>query len=213
MYVPTASISSIKKQYGNQLKSTQWLYMEFIDFNLVKPPFKDNVKLREALSLVINRNDIVNHVTREGDTPLYSFFPSSIENGIYKDLSYNWRNWPMDKKAALAKKLYKESGYSSSNPLRISIQYNTDEVHKKVMEAVAQILDKSLGVQSSIANSEFKVFKGKTGTYSHSKIFPYSLINSSKSLYSPYIIFFFIIAKSCSMGLKSGEYGGKNNAL
>ncbi|WP_440617647.1 peptide ABC transporter substrate-binding protein [Cysteiniphilum sp. 6C5] len=158
MYVPTGNLNAIKEKYKDQLKSTQWLDMEYIDFNLTQPPFKDNVKLRKALSLVINRKDIVKYVTKEGDTPLYSFFPSSIENGIYQNVGYEWRDWPMNKRIQLAQKLYAEAGYSKDHPLKISIQYNTDEVHKKVMQAVAQMWNKTLGVESSLENSEFKVF-------------------------------------------------------
>ncbi len=158
MYVPTGNLPSIKRKFGTQLKSTEWLDMEYLDFNLLKPPFKDNVKLRKALSLVINRQDLVKYVTQAGDIPLYSFFPSSIENGIYSDVQYKWSTWPMQKRIELAKKLYKEAGYSKENPLEISIEYNTDITHKKVMEAIAQMWKQTLGVDSTLANSEFKVF-------------------------------------------------------
>ncbi|WP_119343308.1 peptide ABC transporter substrate-binding protein [Facilibium subflavum] len=158
MYVPTTNLDAIKKEYGDQLRSAQWLTTEYLDFNLTKPPFKDNVKLREALNLVINRKDLVKYVTKEGDTPIYSFFPPTIEGGIYKDIAYQWHNWPMDKRIELAKKLYKEAGYSTANPLKISLEYNTDPLHKKVMEAIAQMWQQTLGVETSLANSEFKVF-------------------------------------------------------
>ncbi|MED7789101.1 peptide ABC transporter substrate-binding protein [Francisella sp. 19X1-34] len=158
MYVPTSNLAEVKKKFPGQLKTTPWLDMEYLDFNLDKAPFKDNVKLREALSLVINRKDITKYVTKEGDTPLYSFFPSSIENGIYKNVAYDWRDWPMQKRIELAKKLYKEAGYSKDHPLKISIEYNTDAVHKKVMEAIAQMWKQTLGVDTTEANSEFKVF-------------------------------------------------------
>lgn len=158
MYVPSSNLGEIKKKFPGQLKTTQWLDMEYLDFNLEKAPFKDNVKLREALSLVINRRDITKYVTKEGDIPLYSLFPTSIENGRYKDVTYKWKDWSMEKRIALAQKLYKEAGYSKEHPLKISIQYNTDSVHKKVMEAIAQMWKQTLGVESTEANSEFKVF-------------------------------------------------------
>ncbi|WP_150466344.1 ABC transporter substrate-binding protein [Francisella sp. SYW-9] len=158
MYVPSSNLAQIKKKFPGQLKTTQWLDMEYLDFNLEKAPFKDNVKLREALSLVINRKDITKYVTKEGDIPLYSLFPTSIENERYKDVTYKWKDWPMQKRIALAKKLYKEAGYSKEHPLKISIEYNTDSVHKKVMEAIAQMWKQTLGVDSTEANSEFKVF-------------------------------------------------------
>ena len=49
--------------------------------------------------------------------------------------------------------------------------------------------------------------------YSQSKLFPYDLTMSSIMVAGfANILLFFIMAKSCSIGFKSGEYGGKNKA-
>lgn len=158
MYVPATNLKALEKKYGDQLKVTSWLVLEYLDFNLTKPPFKDNKKLREALSLAIDREAIVKYVTRDGSTAAYTLFPPAIDGGLYKDIKYSWSDWPMEKRLELAKKLYKEAGYSKEHPLTVGIEYNTDEQHKKVMEAIAQMWEQNLGVKSSLANSEFKVF-------------------------------------------------------
>ncbi|MED7819077.1 MULTISPECIES: peptide ABC transporter substrate-binding protein [unclassified Francisella] len=158
--VPVSNLQAIKKKYGSQVRHAEWLTLEYLNFNLTKPPFKDNPKLRQALSMVINRKDLVKYVTKDGETPAYSFFPSSIEGGIYKDIGYKWKDWPMSKRIAVAKKLYKEAGYSKDHPLKIDIEYNTENVIKKNVEAIAQMWKDTLGVESKEANSEFKVFIG-----------------------------------------------------
>lgn len=158
MYIPTINLDMLKKQYGNQLKQTPWLTLEYLDFNMTKSVFKDNPKLREALSLAIDREDLVRNVVRDGSSAAYSLFPPDIDGARYKDVKYSWSNEPADKRLELARKLYAEAGYSKENPLKISIDYNTDEQHKKDMEAIAQMWVQNLGVKVTLANSEFKVF-------------------------------------------------------
>ena len=158
MYVPSVNLDMLKKKYNDQLRVTPWLTLEYLDFNLTKAPFKDNKDLREALSLAIDREALVDHVTRDDSVPAYSLFPADIDGERYKDIKYAWSNWPQEKRLALAKELYQKAGYSKENPLSISLEYNTDEQHKKVMEAIAQMWVQNLGVQVKLANSEFKVF-------------------------------------------------------
>ncbi len=158
MYVPSVNLDTLEKKYGDQLKATSWLALEYLDFNLTRPPFKDNKDLREALSLAIDREALVKQVIRDGSIAAYSFFPADIDEGRYKDIKYTWSDWGQEKRLELAKQLYTKAGYSKINPLRISIEYNTDEKNKKVMEAIAQMWTQNLGVKVNLVNSEFKVF-------------------------------------------------------
>lgn len=157
-YIPVDGYQRIRNEYGNQLRSTPWLSITYIDFNMTKPPFKDNPKLREALSLVINREVLADKVLKQGHKPLYAYFPLTIDQGVYSDISYKWSDWPMDKRIALAKKLYQEAGYSETHPLKISYIYNTGDKNRKIAETIAAMWRQTLGVQTSIENSEWKVF-------------------------------------------------------
>ncbi|MCF6776873.1 peptide ABC transporter substrate-binding protein [Thiotrichales bacterium 19X7-9] len=157
-YIPVDGYHRTKIEYGHQLHSTPWLSMTYVDFNMTKPPFKDNLKLRKALSLAINRKLLAEKVLKQGQQPLYAFFPPEIDNGIYSDISYTWSTWPMQKRLKLAKELYKEAGYSKTHPLEISYVYNTADKNRKVAETLAAMWHKNLGVETSIENSEWKVF-------------------------------------------------------
>ena len=112
----------------------------------------------------------MHYVTKNGALPLYSFFPATIENGIYKDMHYDWMSYSMPERIALAKKLYIESGYSFDKPLTISIEYNTDELHKQVMLAISQMWSDILGVKTVLEHSEMQVFLEKRQSHSYSSI-------------------------------------------
>lgn len=157
-YLPTGNLAALKKQLPGQIYTTPSLRLEYLDLNLTKAPMKDNLALRKALSMVIDRKAIVQHVTNEGDIPVYSFFPPSIENGMYARIQYKWATWTMKKRIEIAKQLYKHAGYSSAHPLSLTIEYNTDPTHKKVMEAVANMWHQTLGVNVTLENMEHKVF-------------------------------------------------------
>ena len=128
----------------------------FYGFNLTRPPFKDNPKLREALSLAIDRDIITGKITGVGEKPAYGMVPPGI-NGYdnyhpaYADLSQQERN-------ERAQKLYAEAGYSKDKPLHVELLYNTDVNHKKIAVAIAAMWKKTLGVETEMTNQEWKVF-------------------------------------------------------
>ena len=157
-YVPKTNLKLLKKKYGSQLRITPWLELEYVDFNTTKKPF-NNLDLRKALSLAIDRKTLADKVLVDDSQPAYIFFPEDIESGAYKNIEkYKWANWTYAKKLALAKELYKKAGYSKENPLVIDYDYNTSNKNKKLVEAIAQMWHQALGVKVSISNSEFKVF-------------------------------------------------------
>ena len=159
MYVPVANLKGIEKKLGSQVKQTPYLDLEYVNFNFTKAPFKNKVKLREAFSLVVNRKELAKYVFKSGK-PAYSLFPRVIDNGVYKNVRYKWKNWSMEKRIALAKKLYKESGYSKENPLKVEYAYNTSAKNKSVVLAVSNMIHEALGVDFSLSNEQFKVFLG-----------------------------------------------------
>ena len=50
-----------------------------------------------------------------------------------------------------------EAGYDADNPLKLTINYNTSESHKKIAIGVSQFWKKTLGVEIELANTEWKI--------------------------------------------------------
>lgn len=159
LYAPASeSIALMKKNHPNEVYMTPYISLQYLDFNFNKPPFKDNLKLRQALSLVIDRKTLVDKVVKNDGRPAYKLFPEGIDQGIYDQISYHWRNWPIEKRIKAAQKLYKEAGYSKEKPLKLQLVYNTDNGLKDMMQSIASTWKQTLGVETSLENSEWKVF-------------------------------------------------------
>jgi len=154
--VPTDQLDFVRTELPAELRITPWMGTYYLGFNLTRPPFKDNLKLRQAINLVIDREAIVAKITKAGETPAYGWVPPHVEG--YQDQSFAWKDEPMAARIDDARKLYAEAGYGPSNPLALELRYNTSENHKKIMIAVASMLKQALGIQVQLVNQEFKVF-------------------------------------------------------
>lgn len=154
--IPNTAIAWAKENIPNELHITPYLGIYYFGFNVTQPPFKDNKKLRQALSLAVDREIITDKILNDGVIPAYGFVPPGTLN--YSTTSYEWEDWPREKRLAEAKRLYNEAGYSDENPLRIEYRYNTQENHKRVALAAANMWKKNLGVITTIVNQEWKVF-------------------------------------------------------
>ncbi len=154
--VPSQQIKWIKKNLADELQVAPYLGSYYFGFNLTRPPFKDNPKLRRALSMAIDREIITKHITGLGEKPLYSWVPPGI-NG-YEAARLDYADWPQKKRVEEARRLYKEAGYSKSKPLTVEIRYNTSENHKKIAIAIAAMWKQALGVKTKLVNEEWKVF-------------------------------------------------------
>lgn len=154
--IPNKQFKWIKENLGKELQVAPYLGSYYYGFNLTKPPFKDNLKLRRALSMAIDRKIITEKITGIGEKPSYSWVPPGINEYTSSKLYY--ADWTQKQREQEAKKLYQEAGYSRANPLTVEIRYNTSENHKKIAVVIAAMWKKVLGVKARLVNEEWKVF-------------------------------------------------------
>ncbi len=154
--IPLNQYKWIKKNLANDLHVAPYLGTYYYGFNLTKTPFKDNIKLRQALTMAIDRKIIAEKITGSGEIPAYGWVPPGISN--YQAQSFAWRDMNKADRLAKAQKLYQQAGYSKANPLVIEVRYNTSENHKKIALAISSMWKKTLGVKVKLLNEEWKVF-------------------------------------------------------
>jgi oligopeptide transport system substrate-binding protein len=152
--VPRGQFEWIQANLAGQLHIAPQLNTYYYGFNLERAPFKDNPGLRRALSLVIDRDKLVQRVLRVGELPAYGWVPPGVSN--YTSQSFDYRNTPMPARVAEARRLYSQAGYSADKPLRFELRYNAGEVHNKVAVAVASMWKEALGVEARLTAVEFK---------------------------------------------------------
>ncbi len=154
--IPINQFDWIKKNLPGELHIAPTLGTYYYGFNLTRPPFKDNLKLRQALSMAVDREILTGKVTKAGEIPAYGWVPPGVNNYSSQQLGY--AKLSKAERLKKAKELYKEAGYSKGNPLTVEIRYNTSEGHKKVAIAISAMWKMNLGVKTRLINEEWKVF-------------------------------------------------------
>ncbi|KAB8033336.1 peptide ABC transporter substrate-binding protein [Fluviispira multicolorata] len=152
--LPPGQVTKIKKEFKSEVKHSPSLSTSYLMFNTKAPPL-DNLKLRKALALSVDRDDFAKYILEKGEKPLYDLSPYGIAN--YSQYEPEWAQWSSEKRIAEAKKLYAEAGYSRNNPAKISIQHQTNETDKKYVTAITSMWAKNLGVKTELSSSEWKV--------------------------------------------------------
>jgi oligopeptide transport system substrate-binding protein len=154
--VPTQSLPKLRERFGSQLRISPYIGAFWLGLNMTKPPFRDDPRLREALSLAVDRDKLTRYITGFGEMPAYGIVPPGLPG--YTSAGLHWADWTQSHRDMLAKQLYAAAGYSEANPLTIELRYNTSTPHRRMALAVAAMWRETLGVHVRLRNEEWKVF-------------------------------------------------------
>ncbi|WP_115719823.1 peptide ABC transporter substrate-binding protein [Gallaecimonas mangrovi] len=151
---PASDYDWLKQSVGDQIRVSPYYACAYLGMMVHKPPF-NNRDLRLALNLVLNRKVLSNKLSGGMQIPAYSLFPPLPG---YQQQVPDWASWPMDKRIAEARRLYKKAGYSKDHPLKVELLYMTEGVStQNYMEAVSTMWNRALGSQITLRNEEWKV--------------------------------------------------------
>ena len=154
--LPPGTYEKYKAQYPKEIRNAPMLGLRYYSYQTQNPVFKD-VRVRKALSMVLDRDILAKRVTADGQTPAYDVMVAGVDGADVTP--YDWANWPMDKKVAEAKKLLAEAGVKPG--AKFSFSYNTSEYHKKMAIFAASEWKTKLGLNIETESMEFKVLLKK----------------------------------------------------
>ena len=154
--IPPDAFAQVRQAYGDELHVAPQLNVYYYGFNLTRPPFKDNLPLRQALSMAIDRQQLAEKVVGRGEPPAYSWVPPGINN--YDPPLLSFASLSKEDREAHARRLYRQAGYSEDNPLRVEIRYNTNATHRKVAVAIQSMWLDVLGAETILINEEAQVW-------------------------------------------------------
>lgn len=118
-------------------------------FNTEQPPF-DDVRVRQALAMAINKEDIV-QVRKVGELPATHLVPPGLPG--YEGPE----GLPFDPERAQA--LLTEAGYPGGEGFpAFTILYNTQESHKLVAAVIQAQWKEHLGIEVELENREWKTY-------------------------------------------------------
>lgn len=153
--IPYQQLKWIRENLADELVVAPWLGSYYYGFNVKREPFRDNAKLRRALSLAVDREIITERITNAGEIPAYGWVPRVSG---YTPFVAEWADWTQAERDTEARRLYAEAGYSTDQPLAVELIYNTNENHKRIAVAIASMWKKTLGIRMQLLNQEWKVF-------------------------------------------------------
>ena len=153
--IPLPDLDRISQILKNEVQISSTLGTTYLALNLSKPPLSDDLAIREALSIALDREQIAKNVMA-GVSPAYSFVADGTTG--YKAPKYKWAEWSRERQLAYARALYAQSGYSDKKPLHLQLYFSSGESIQRIMIAVAGSWKQNLGVISELTNDEFRVF-------------------------------------------------------
>ncbi len=121
--------------------------------------FTSNANIRKALTLAINRQGLIDNITKGEQTPALGMVPSAVP-GFEENRGYFKDNDLEQAKAALATGM-KELGISDPSQIKIGLSINTSEAHAAIAQFVQEGWHKNLGIDVTIDNSEWQVYLDK----------------------------------------------------
>jgi oligopeptide transport system substrate-binding protein len=148
--IPLEKIPVYETMENSPYVQAPYLGTYFYLINTNVPPV-DDVRVRRALSMAVDREKLSATVMQKSVYPAYSITPpGTLGYQPPKLFSYD---------VAKAKQLLADAGYPNGEGWPgLEITYNTSESHRKVAVALQQMWKNSLNIDITIANQEWKVY-------------------------------------------------------
>jgi oligopeptide transport system substrate-binding protein len=131
----------------------------FSVFNVTKKPFND-VRVRKAMSLAIDRKAIVTSITKGGQIPALTLVPYGLADAVPgNDFRTVGGAYFKDNDIATAKALLAQAGYPNGKGFpAFTYLYNTSNANKSIGEVLQQMWKKNLGITCTLRSEEAGVY-------------------------------------------------------
>lgn len=156
--VPGQEIPRLEVEYPSEFHILPYLGTYYYMFQTEKAPF-DDVRVRKALAMAIDRTAIVENVTQGGQLPAYAFVPPGVPEPNGDDFREKGGNYVVEN-VQEAQRLLAEAGYPGGAGFpAFEILYNTSEAHKMIAEAIQEMWKVNLGIENvTLVNQEWGTY-------------------------------------------------------
>ena len=149
--IPLHAIAGYNEENPELVHLDPWLGTYFYRFNTTRPPLDDK-RVRQALSLAIDRDEMAKNVFKGGEPAAKHFTPPGMAGFNAKP------RFEFD--VERAKALLAEAGYPNGEGMEtIEILYNTAEQHKTIAEVIQSMWKEHLGIDVQLLNQDWKVYQ------------------------------------------------------
>ena len=148
--VPNTKIPTYRAYTESPLVEAPYMSTYYFMLNTQRPPL-DDVRVRQALALAIDRETLAQSVLEGTVLPSSNYIPLGMPGYDYPQVL----GFDPDR----ARQLLAEAGYPGGDGFPvIELTYNTSENHRTVAVAVQQMWKRQLNIDVQLANQEWKVY-------------------------------------------------------
>lgn len=151
--VPVAQLRRARQHLPAEVRTDPYFSTYFLLVNLQSEAMR-SLAVRQALSMGVDRDLLVEGVLGAGERPAYGFVPPGFPG--YVGARHAWADWSPADRLAEARRLLLEAGYGPERPLKVQLHYNVGENHRRIAVAVASMWRESLAVEVTLVNLEWK---------------------------------------------------------
>lgn len=155
--LPPGEVARQRAAGARGLHVSPQLGVYYYGLALDRPPFDAGPAIRQALAMAIDRRILAERVLGDGELPAFGWVPPGVDG--YEPARFEWAGWPVERRLAEARRLYREAGYSDQAPLSIELRFNKSPLHDRLAIAVSAMWREALGVETRLAAEEFRVLR------------------------------------------------------
>ncbi|MFV3075261.1 peptide ABC transporter substrate-binding protein [Niveispirillum fermenti] len=205
---PVTQIDWLRQNMPDAMRFYPVLGTQYAAVNMTKEPLASNPALRRALSLAVDRDIIVERITKSGDIPAFTLTAPGVKG--YTLPVANMSDTTQAARDAEARRLLAEAGYGpGGKPLVVEILHNTSESTRKIAVAVASMWQQKLGARVTLNNQEWKVLLQNAGEKSYANTVMLGWIADFADPYTFLKLFLSDVGKMNRAGYASAEYDAK----
>lgn len=132
-----ARLDAINKATPGVARVFPAMRTSYIIFNHRKAPYTDK-RVRKALSMVVDREFLVDKVLKDGSKAAYGFVPPPIEGYPDDQVQLGWKNLPRAQRLEQARALLTAAGFGPANPLRFTYSHRSGGDIPKIVPILQQ---------------------------------------------------------------------------
>lgn len=139
-------------RWKDYVREHSYLSTSYLIFNTRDVPALRDVRVRQAISMAVDREFLADKVLQRMATPTTSFVPAGIAGYLPPGAPHPkpyWGGWPLERRQAEARRLLAAAGFGPGHALKLQIKTFNSPASVQAIESLQSDL-KSVGVDTTI---------------------------------------------------------------
>lgn len=149
--LPSEQIEDLRARLGDQVRIAPYLGTYYLPVKVTKEKLAD-ARIRQAISLVIDREFLAEQIWQGTMVPAYSLVPPGTNNYVSEAPTLDYAEEDILDREDQARALLEEAGIAPGQ-LTVDLRYNTSENNRNTMTAVGEML-RNIGIESTLTEME-----------------------------------------------------------